>query len=425
MLALLDRNPLLRRVGPALVAAVGLVVFTQLVLPGTPGGGRGTPMAILFLGAVRGLVVALTAVGVVLLYRTLRIINFAQAALGIAGGVLCFALVQFTPVPFPLAFLLGLALSAVIGGGVGLFTLRFLQAPRLVLTVFTILLAAVVASFAGQVRQLPFLPDQAELSIADQLGADQVDAFLPFPGFTFTIGDTPLSFGFAEVFAIEMAIIALCALGAFFRFTRAGVAVRALAENAERASLLGIGVGALSCAVWAIAGALSGAGVMLTGALVTPGSATGFAPGLLLPALAAAVIGRFTSLPVTIAAAVGIGVASAAADWSLTNERQSLVEVGLFAVVVVGLLVQRKGLQRSESSGGSSWQASDEQRPIPAELAGIRGLRLARRAAIGVGLAAVLLYPFVVSSGAQSLGGVIALSAIVVLSLVVLTGWAG
>ena len=68
------------------------------------------------------------------------------------------------------------------------------------------------------------------------------------------MGGLGLDFGFAEVFSIEVAVIALLALGAFFRFTRSGVAVRAMAENTERAALLGISVGRLSTITWALAG---------------------------------------------------------------------------------------------------------------------------------------------------------------------------
>lgn len=423
---LLPRDPRARTATIAVAAVVLLLVFTQLVLPGTGGGGRGTPMAVLFKGVVQGTVTALTAAGIIVLFRTLRIVNFAQSALGVAGATLVFSFVQFTSVPFPIAFLLGVALAAIIGFLTGLFTLRFARSPRLVLSVFTILLAGVLASFSGQVRSLPFFPDADELTIGEQLGNENIRPMLPFPGFSFEIGDMPFTFGFPEVFAIEVAILALLALAAFFRFTKAGVAVRALAENSERASLLGIGVGTLSCIVWAIAGALAGTSVTLTGILIQPGVATGFAPGVLLPALAAAVIAKLQSLPVAVAAAVGISVATAAAEWSLVGDQLGLIQVGLFLAVAFGLVLQRGSMGRSEdASGASSWQATDEQRPIPKELLGVPGLRIARYGIIGVVLLAVLVYPFVVSVGATNIGGVIATNAIVVLSLVVLTGWAG
>ena len=72
-------------VGWALAVMV-IALYTQVLLPGAGGLGRGTPAAILFRGVVFGLVNALTAAGIILVYRTLRVINFAQTAIGAAGA---------------------------------------------------------------------------------------------------------------------------------------------------------------------------------------------------------------------------------------------------------------------------------------------------------------------------------------------------
>ncbi|HUF33189.1 MAG TPA: ABC transporter permease [Acidimicrobiales bacterium] len=413
-----------RKVVVAVALVAALFVFTQLVLPGS-GAGRGTPAAILFGGLVAGLVNALTATGLILLYRTQRIINFAQASLGVAGAVLVFEFVRYTAVPFPIAFVLGLALAGGVGFLAGLLALRFASAPRLVLTVFTILVAVFLAELSQSVAGLPFFPPADERTSTEFLGIGDIQAFLPFPGLSFQVGDLPITFGFAHLFAIYVSVFALLALAAFFRFTRAGIAVRGLAENRERAALLGISVGGLSCTVWALSGVLAGASVTLTGALVSPGAATGFAPAILLPALAAAVLGRMRSLPITVAAAVGLSIFNQAMLWSLDDSARSIVQVTFFLVIAVGLFTQRRTMLRSEDGDASSWEATEETRPIPVQLAAIPGVRFTRYALIFVGLAVLVLYPFVVSAGAQNLGGVIALQAIVVLSLIVLTGWAG
>ena len=100
-------------VGWALAAMV-IALYTQILLPGAGGTGRGTPGAILFRGIVFGLVNALTAAGIILIYRTLRVINFAQTAIGAAGAILTFDFVQYTKVPFPIAFLLGLCVRRLV-----------------------------------------------------------------------------------------------------------------------------------------------------------------------------------------------------------------------------------------------------------------------------------------------------------------------
>ncbi len=407
--------------GPLL--AVLLILF--VLLPGT-GDGRGTPLAIVFQGLVQGLVASLTAVGIVLIYRTIRIINFAQAALGIAGGLLAFRLVQYTPTPFPIALLLGTALAAGIGLLVGLLAIRFQRAPRLVLTVLTILLTGVLVEFSALVDRLPFFPPLAFRSLEEQAGTEAISRGIPFAGFDFTVGDLQIPFGFAEIFALEMALAALLVVAGIFRWTRIGVAVRGVSENAERASLLGISVGKLSCLIWALAGALSGLAVILTGTISSPANATGgVGPALLIPALAGAVLGRMKSMPVAAATTTAVVLLQAAFSWSFRDDGP-LFSVALLLVIGGGLLLQRRQLLRSEaSSEASSWVAAQEQRPVPRVLLKVPGIRIARWVLIGTGALLVLLFPFIVGTGATNLGGVVAIQSIVIISLVVLTGWAG
>ena len=420
----LPKNALLRSAIRPLVALVAVLVITQLVMPGT-GGNRGTPFAIIYRGVVLGLVSALTATGIILVYRTIRVINFAQATIGAAGGTLTFLFIQFTKVPFVVSFVLGLALSTLLGFAIGILALRFNRAPRLVLTVFTIVLVQALGLLVPLIRNLPIFPRVEELSIFEQLGEGAFRNRLPLAGWSYQIGSLPISFGYAEVFAIEVSVVALLAVGAFFRYTRAGVAVRAMAENSERATLLGIGTGLLSCIVWALSGLLSGVGVTLTGALQSPAVATSGGIGVLLAALAAGVLGRMKSLPATAGAAVAISVLAEAWAWSFKDDI-ALFDVGLFLLVAIGLLVQRRELMRSEqTSETSSWAATQEIRPVPRELLAIPSLRVIRWAIALVGIAVVGIYPYAVGTGATNLGAVIAINAIIVVSLVVLTGWAG
>ena len=412
-------------VGWALALMV-IALYTQILLPGAGGAGRGTPAAVLFRGLVFGLINALTAAGIILVYRTLRVINFAQTAIGAAGAILTFNFVQYTAVPFPIAFVLGLGLSALVGVTLDLSLVRrFFHAPRLVLTVVTIVVAGFLSeTSAGLVSRLPFFPDADTLDIGRQLGVNPIRDQLPFGGFHFEIGSYATRFGFPEIFAIEVAVLLLLGLAAFFRFTRSGVAVRAMAENTERAALLGISVGRLSTLVWGLAGVLAGASVTLIGTVDNPGAAAGFAPSVLLPALAAAVVGRMRSLPTTVLAAVAISMVSEATRFSLTKDKP-LVDLGLLLLIAAGLLLQQRKTLRGGDETVSAWQASEEQRPIPKELLTVPSVRIARRVLIAIGLLVVGIFPFVASTGQTNLGGVIALNAIVALSLVVLTGWAG
>ena len=419
-------RPWQRQVVTCALGAVGLVVFAEVLLPGVGrNAARGAPMAVLFSGLVLGSVNALTAAGLVLVYRSTRVVNFAQTAIGAAGAELCFQFVRYTRVPFPVAFLLGLVLAAAAGFVFEMVVgRRFRDAPRLVPTVATIAAAGLLAGTSAQVDRLPFFPKVAYRSAIEVVGASDLRRRLPFARSTFTVGGLHIPFGFPEVFAIVVAASALCALAWFLRSTRVGVATRALAENRDRAALLGISVTLLSALVWTLAGALSGIGVTLSGLLATPAAAVGFAPGLLLTALAAGILGRMRSLPVTAVAAVGITVATRAAGYALPKDG-ALIDLGLFALVAGGLLLQRRQATRSESGGTETWQMTDEQRPVPNELAGLPTLRTARRVLVASALAGVVVLPLVTSTRIINLAGVIALTTLVALSMVVLTGWAG
>jgi branched-chain amino acid transport system permease protein len=307
-----------------------------------------------------------------------------------------------------------------------IFGRRFFNAPRLVLTVLTIATAGFIAA-EGQagIQRLPIFPAPDSALRLRPFTIEALHAKLPFSRFHFTLGSLELRFGFVEIFAIVVSVLALVLLAAFFRYTRTGVAVRAMADNIERTALVGVSVGVLSSVVWSLAGALAGAGVTLNALVLGPGVATGFAPVALLPALAAAVLGRMERIAVTAAAAVGISVLTQAALWSFRDDA-GLVDAALFVLIGAALLVQRRRrAARADETVSVSWRATEEQRPVPAQMLEIPSLRMARRALIAAGVIAAMLYPFVVSTGAANLGGVIAIDTMVAVSLVVLTGWAG
>lgn len=414
------------RQGLLAAGVVGLtLLFTQLVLPGPAGvPGRGTPWATMFDGVVRGLVVSLTAVGIVLIYRTQRVLNFAQSSLGFAGASFFFGLTYFTNLPFLLSLTLGILLAAASGAVVGTAMLRFMNASRLVLTVVTIIGASLIVSLSFNVYELPFFPDEGDVPFDIRAGARPLGEYLPFPGLEFTVGGLRPPFGFSHLLALELAVIALLALGAFFRYTRVGVALRAMAENPERASLLGISVGGLTILAWTLAGTLSGVSTILTGVVDAPARAGGFAPTLLITAFAAAVIARMESIPVAVWAAVLITVLQAAFEYSFPKDA-AIVPVLLFVALSAVLLLQGRKQGRSELGNAVSWSAAEEQRPIPDELLEVPAIRWSRVVLAGLGLLGLVLVPYLFSTSVTITMSVLYLASIVTISIVILTGWGG
>ncbi|HZU74878.1 MAG TPA: ABC transporter permease [Acidimicrobiales bacterium] len=367
------------------------------------------PNGILLQGLVLGALNGLLAIGLVLIYRTNRIINFAQGELGAFAATLAGELVQRYSVPFYVAVLIGL-LAAVAGAAFVEFAIirRFTKAPRLILTVVTIGVSQIFGAIELAIPAL--LNKNAKLK----------------PGF-----QTPLSFHFTYggvVFRgdhlVVMILVPLVLVGLvwFLRATGYGLGARAAAEDRDRARLLGVKVKRISLIVWSIAGFLSA----LTAILSAP--ITGFQLGalggytLLALALGAAVIGRFESLPITFGAALLISTAQQVLFFGTGHSGPDLGLV--FVLILIALLVQRRRSARLEG-GASTWQAVQEVRPIPLELRRLAEVRLARYGTGGVVLLAALVLPLVLTPSKTSLLTDILVYAMVGVSLVILTGWSG
>ncbi len=385
--------------------------------------GGGVPAGIVFDGLVTGAVASLTTVGIVLLYRSIRVINFAQTAFGVFGSTTFFLFVRLTEVPFLLALVISILVSGAVGLAAGLVSIRFLKASRLVLTVVTIVTALFLVQFAPNIAKLPFFSDITALPQQEAAGGMPLTEYLPFSGFEFLIGDYPVAFGFAHVFVLEMVAIVLLIIGGVLRFTKVGVAVRALAENPERASLLGIAVPALVVGVFVVSGVLGGLTTVGTAMLTTPGAANNLSPAVLIVSLAAAVLARMERIPSAVIATILLSVLVRSFRYAYPEDTP-LIAVFYLLVLGVGLLTQSKRSDRVEQAQ-VAWAAADEPRRVPAVLNGVPLVRGARLAVYGIGLFVIGIIPFVASIGFVNLASTIALSTIVVISLVVLTGWGG
>ena len=173
----------------------------------------------------------------------------------------------------------------------------------------------------------------------------------------------------------------LIALAWFLRFTHYGVAIRAAADNGDRARLLGVPVRRLSTLIWTITGVLSALAVLLRVPIIGFSSFDSVSSGglpLLLQTLTAAVIGSMTSLPITVLAAVGIGIADQLSAWSFRDA--TYVDAALLGVILVVLLAKRGAFTRASDTGISTWQAIRPVRPVPHRGRGY-GYRSHRRSA--------------------------------------------
>ena len=407
----------LRRLLVALAWVVGVALlwtFLAQVLS------KGLPAGIVVLGVIYGALYALVAIGIVLVYRANRIINFAQAQLGVVAAVLAIELHVTYGLGYLLAVAAGIAAAIAIGAAVSLLPRHFRNSSRLILTVATIALAQALNGFAAIIPLWFCDPGKNPSCLT---AATHQSFTTPL---TLHLTLSPVVFSGDDVVALAGALLLIVGLTVFLRRSRYGIAIRAAASNADRATLLGIPVPRLDTIVWCLAAVLSAMAVLFRVPVLGFSGFTTVSGGgydLLLRALVAAVIGRMDNLPRTALAAIALGVYDSLATWTFANT--SFVDATLVVVIVVALLVQPNAYRRVSDVASSSWRTVTSVRPIPRQLAhlpevkwSIRGLRM-------LVLAAAVLLPVVLSTSQTYLAALILIYAIVGLSLLVLTGWAG
>jgi branched-chain amino acid transport system permease protein len=392
-----------RAAGFAVLPLAIMVAGVKLLWPDVPS-------EIYIVGVIQGLLIGLIGLGFVIVYRANRIVNFAAADLG--GVPASFALLLFATWGWNiyLATTIGLASAILLGVIVEfVFLRRFFEAPRLILTVATIGITQLLAALA---YLLPFW-----------FGSTEITKYEPFIDANFTRG--LITFTGSDLMVLIVVPLVLLALGLFFRFSPVGMALRATAENADRAMLLGIPVRRLQSVVWGLAALLAFIAMWLR--IGIGGQVLGIAldPSVLLTALGAAVIGRMERMPTTVLAAIGLGIVGQAAVFHF-DQFQSMSIAIRALIIAVALLWQRGDVtSRLASSATSTWTATREVRRLPAELKRVPAVRWAYAALGALLVAGLVAIPMFLPEDKVRVSTTIAIFAIVCLSLVTLTGWAG
>ena len=389
-------------VAAALVAAWGLAA---VLLP------NGAPPGNVLAGAILGSATGLTAVGLILVWRANRIVNFANGAMAGVAGLTAVHLFVSWGWPYWATLVVGPLLGLLVGAVVEVLVIRrFADAPRLVLTVATIGLAQLL----GGVELL--VPERVFGADGLVLGAFET----PLSGLSFEVGPALITGN--HLLAVAVVPVVVGALAWFLRRSLVGTAVRAAAENTDRARLLGIPVRNITTVVWALAGGLAALTFVLQAPFLGASPAAAAGPAILLPALAAAIVARMESLPVAFVTAVVLGVVAELVRWN--TDTPALLDVVLLVVILVALLVG-EGRRSRAFDADAGWRNAELIRRIHPAVARLRTVRVARWATMVVLLAAAVWVPTQLSpSNAFSLS-VVAVWAMVAVSLVVLTGWAG
>jgi ABC-type branched-subunit amino acid transport system permease subunit len=369
----------------------------------------------LVLGVVSGLTYGVLALGLALIYKSGRFVNFAHGNLGVVVAVLFGKVVVDFGVPYWIALPVMLAFGGLLGGLIELAVVRRLfEASRLVLVVATIGVSQLLL-FAS--LQRPLQADQ------DTLVAQGYPR--PF-SFQWKVAGVVLTGG--EIGILVLAPLVAVGVAAFFRYTAYGQAIRASAENPDAARLAGISVRRMSTLVWIIAGVLAAFTMILLSPQRPVFQIGALGPGILVRALGAALIGRMVNLPVIFAAALGIGVIERIVLGNSTAGGTG--DVVLFVVIMAALAFQGRELARSTRDGQGDVTFGAETAPLPARVAALPAVRRLRRLSVWGSLAFAVVLPQLPIAGfdTQAKAFLFTLTlgyALVGLSMTLLVGWAG
>ena len=363
---------------------------------------------IVFTGAVTGLTYGVMAVGLVLIFRSSRVVNIAHAEIGAFGAALLALLAIKWDVPYVVALLAGLAAGALLGA-----VIEFTVVRRLAASARVILFVATMGA-----AQVVFL-----ISVSLPRVATVADFPAPFENRWELLG---IRIRADHLLVLIVVPIVTIALAWFLERTKYGTAIRASADNADAARMSAISTKKMSAIVWTLAGLLSAITAVLVAPLKGGGTAieaAALGPGLLLRALAAALVARMRSLPVALGAGAVIGVAEAVTLWNYFDQ-PGLIDAALFVVVLVAVLsfVRREaGDDRAQSMS-----FAPRTRPVPPQLQAFWWVRRLPQIVVTVALLVAVVLPFVVTRPSRHfLYSTMLLLAIVGMSLTLLTGWAG
>jgi branched-chain amino acid transport system permease protein len=364
-------------------------------------------------GIALGSLYGILAVGIILIYRTNKIINFAAAAIGAVPAIWALLLDVQSGYSYLLVLPIVLIGAPLLGALTDICVMRrFSRSPRLIATVVTLGLAQGLAALGffipvwmgAKAAQIPRVPT-------------------PWDSLAWVGGHGKTLLDGKQVAALVTVIVLSAALAAFLRFTRIGIALRASAENADRASLLGIPVKRVGMVAWMLAGLLGGMAIFVQAPLIgVPSNATlGF--DSLLYGLAAAVVARMERLGVALVAGMGVGIL----EFGSVSKQgdNNLASALMLVIILVALLFQRGSLSRAYDTGQSTWEAVKHFRPIPDELRGLREVQAARIALWALAAAVTIGAGLLVDYADMPQMILLAIFGIVAVSLVVLTGWAG
>ncbi|AVA24532.1 branched-chain amino acid ABC transporter permease (plasmid) [Rhizobium sp. CB3171] len=265
-----------------------------------------------------GAVYALSGVGLVVLFRATGVLNFAFGAVGAIGAHCAWQLLEWK-MPLAIAILAAVAVSTAISFLYGrIFAPMLSHRDIVVRAVGTLAPALILIAIMGVIwgelpRRLQFPTDQMFVSL-------------------FAVRLT-----FTRIIAIILAVVMVVAITLLLTRTRLGLDMRALANDRDLSAILGVRILYTETAAWIMTGIFSGfAGLLLADLVRLQGT---FLTLLVIPAIAAAILGQLQSLWQTAVAGILIGIAEAVLTpiaWISPYRAAAPFVIALIAVTILG-----------------------------------------------------------------------------------------
>jgi len=272
-------------------------------------------------GLAAGCLYALAALGLVLIYRTMDIVNFAHGEMAMVSTFMAHTFLVRLGFSYILAAVCAIIFAFVFGMAVERIFLRPIQGgPLISLMIMTLGLFMVLNGAAGWVW-----------------GFDPVSFPRAVSGRPIWIGDLIITRD--SILVLAVTIVMALALYAVLRFTMAGIAIRATSQNSRAARLMGVPVPKVYALTWGISAVLGA----VAGILIAP--TTFLSPSMMaevqIKAFTAAVLGGFSSLPGAVVGGLLLGVLENLVAGYVSTELKSTFA---FALIVAVLFIRPSGL---------------------------------------------------------------------------------
>lgn len=279
----------------------------------------------LILGLRDGSLFALVAIGLVILFKTTGLLNFAYGSIGMFSAYIVFTFVALVSTPLWLAVILGMVFAVALGLTAERFLLRPIRhLSRSALLIITLGMLMILEGLALQIwkqdyRQLPALVTGRPMIIRF------ADVFLVIPQ--------------QDILIFWVTGLTVLGIFLYLKYTKMGLAIRATAQKEEAARLMGIRVNTVYAFSWGLAAGLSA----LAAILAAP--RTQIHPSMMIDlqihGLIAAVLGGFESIPGAIVGGILLGIIEQLVGSYISVELK--LTFALVAVIIV-LLIKPAGL---------------------------------------------------------------------------------